>query len=700
MSLTDISLKLSYNSGDNDLVSEFYMPCFKNSIRYDRAVGFFTSKILSVISKGLNEFLLNDGRMKLICSPKFNEEDIKAIEKGYEDRSNLIQKALIREIGQIPDDIVNDSLNCLSWLIATSRLDIKVALPRNISLENYGIYHEKIGVFYDDDNNVVAFSGSHNETLYGISYNYESFDVYRSWVENERCNSKVNHFNKLWENNASGIEIYCFPEAAKKRIIEKVVPQTYSEINGNYTYINIERRINSKSFLNGLWYFQKEAIKNWKSNSFLGMFSMATGTGKTKTAIGGIIELKKLTNKIFTVIACPQNTIIKQWESEIDSVELFKNSVIADSTNSKWQNELANLIIDYNDEHINNCVVYTTYNTLSGEKFTKIISELNELSLLICDEVHWAGAETFRKGLLPVFKYRLGLSATPSRYMDEEGTDEITSYFNRVVYEFSLERALKEINPITDETFLCPYNYYPLFIPLNEDELIEYYELTEKIKRQYAKEIEKEEKSDFLQRLYEKRQAIIVNARAKYGALDGLLQELRTMKYLLVYCSPQQIDAVQDTLNKKSIINHRFTGQEDTRPKKEYNNKSERDYILSNFENGNYHALVAMKCLDEGVNILRAEVGIFMASSGNPKQFIQRRGRLLRRHPNKKIAKIYDIFVVPFLDKSKAKDISAIERNILRKELRRYEEFASLADNKLEATNTIFRIKEIYDFYW
>lgn len=699
MSLTDISLKLSYNSGDNDLVSEFYIPCFKNSLRYERAVGFFTSEILAVISKGLNEFLLNNGTMKLICSPKFNENDIKAIEKGYEEKHKLIQEALIREISQIPDNILNNSLNCLSWLIANNRLDIKVALPRNIDCESYGIYHEKIGVFYDNEDNIVVFSGSNNETLYGASYNYESFDVYRSWVEHERCNLKVEHFNKLWENDATGIDVYHFPEAAKERIIEKIVPQKYSKINGNYTFVSTRKKIDSKTFLKNLWYFQKEAISNWKNNSFIGMFSMATGTGKTKTAIGGIIELQNLTNEIFTVIACPQNTIINQWESEIESIGLFKNSVIADSTNKKWENELANLVIDYNDRHINNCVVYTTYNTLSGEKFIKIISDLNKLSLLICDEVHWAGAETFRKGLLPIFKYRLGLSATPSRYMDEEGTDEITSYFNRVVYEFSLEQALKEINPITGETFLCPYNYYPLFVPLNEDELIEYYELSEKIKRQYAREIEMEEKSVFLQRLYEKRQAIIVNAKAKYEALDKLLQELRTMNYLLIYCSPQQINAVQDTLNKKNIINHRFTGQEDTIPKKEYNNKSERDYILLNFENGNYHALIAMKCLDEGVNILRAEIGIFMASSGNPKQFIQRRGRLLRRHPNKKIAKIYDIFVVPFLNKNKTKDISDIERNILRKELRRYEEFASLADNKLEATNAIFKIKEIYDFY-
>ena len=699
MPLRDINLKFSYNSGENNLADEFYIPCLKNSIKYERAVGFFTSGILSVISRGLNQFLLNNGTMKLICSPRLNEDDIKAIEKGYEEREKIIHDALIREINQIPDNIFNNSLNCLSWLIASNKLDIKVALPQTISYENYGIYHEKIGIFCDPDGNVVAFSGSQNETLYGISYNYESFDVYRSWVESERCNFKLKHFRNLWENNASGIEIYRFPEAAKKRIIEKIIPQTYSEINGNYTYVSIGRKVDTKLLLDSLWYFQKEAINSWKNNNFTGIFSMATGTGKTKAAIGGIIELKEFAKELFTIISCPQNTIIKQWEGEIENIGLFKYAVIADSTNTKWKNELANRVIEYNDGYIDNCVVYTTYNTLSSDQFLKIISKLKKASLLVCDEVHWAGADTFQKGLLPIFNQRLGLSATPVRYMDEEGTKEIKSYFDKVVYEFSLERALKEINPIRTKTFLCPYRYHPKFVSLNEEELAEYRELTEKIKRQYAKESKREEQSAYYQRLCEKRQAIIVNANSKYEILNRLLDLLEPVAFLLVYCSPQQIDNVQALLNRKDIVNHRFTGKEDPRPKREYGNKSLRDDILSRFENKDYKALVAMKCLDEGVNILRAEFAILMASSGNPKEYIQRRGRLLRRHEDKQIVNIYDIIVVPYLNKDEAKNADKDELKILKKEFKRYEEFASLADNKLESMNNIFKIKEIYNIF-
>jgi hypothetical protein len=199
MSLKDIKLKLSYNSGDDDLVNSFFIPCFKNSIKYNRAVGFFSSEILTVLSKGLHEFLLNNGTMSLICSPRLNKEDIEAIEKGYRQRENVIQDVIIREIEDIPEGIIYNSLNCLSWLIANNKLDIKIALPRNITYSDYGIYHEKIGVFCDDSGNAVAFSGSQNETLYGISCNYESFDIYRSWNESERCNLKISHFNRLWE---------------------------------------------------------------------------------------------------------------------------------------------------------------------------------------------------------------------------------------------------------------------------------------------------------------------------------------------------------------------------------------------------------------------------------------------------------------------------------------------------------------------
>jgi hypothetical protein len=186
-------------------VEEFYIPCLRNALKYERAVGFFTSGILHAISYGLDEFVANNGTMRLICSPKLEEDDIKAIEKGYKDREAVICGALLKEIEGIPDNIIDQAINCLSWLISVGRLDIKIALPERIDAGSYGIYHEKMGLFRDKDDNVVSFFGSNNETLVGVTYNYESFDVYKSWSDGDRCYEKIRHFNQINQIKGSGL---------------------------------------------------------------------------------------------------------------------------------------------------------------------------------------------------------------------------------------------------------------------------------------------------------------------------------------------------------------------------------------------------------------------------------------------------------------------------------------------------------------
>ena len=418
MSLKDISLKMSYTSGDDKIVDDFYFPCLRHSRKYDRAVGFFTSEILAAISTGLESFIADDGEVRLICSPRMSEEDIKAIEEGYKKRETVIFETLLKEINRIPDNITNNSLNFLSWLIANNKLDIRVAVPESLSAETYGIYHEKIGIFYDADGNKVVFSGSHNETLYGVAYNYESFDVYRSWLDPERCKIKIDHFNSLWNDLSQGVRTYEFQDALKKRMLEKVVPQEARYVKSNQTLKTAGSSL--EEFLYKLWSFQKEAVLELSKNNFCGIISMATGTGKTKTAIGALIELQRREQCIFAVIVCPQNTILTQWETDIASTDLFSSALFADGTNAAWLNILADRIMDYNDKRLNSCVVYTTYNTFSSERFIQVISKVKKNLVLVCDEMHWAGAFTFRKGLISNYVYRLGLSATPARYMDED----------------------------------------------------------------------------------------------------------------------------------------------------------------------------------------------------------------------------------------------------------------------------------------
>ena len=704
MDLRDINIKSVYYSDDTNLLLDFYIPVLSKSLLYKRIAGYFCSNTFALAAKGIANFINNSGTIKLITNVILAEEDQEAIKEALLQK----EKDVINEIDNLEDELKKDHIKMLGWMIRNKKLEIKVAVLKK------GIEHQKIGILEDNQGNFISYSGSDNETVHGWIHNDEQFHVFCSWRQGDKDHlmPEIDRFNLLWKDQGNKVKVFDVSEAFYQGLIKsapkddtefkRLASETTEKLIREYSnsFKTIKKSLKHKTFLDKLWVFQKEAIQSWNKCNFNGILSMATGTGKTNTAIGGIIGLKKMNPSLFTIICCPQNTILKQWEKEISDLDIFDYSIFADSTNPKWDSELANKLIDYSKGLINDCVVFTTYNTLSSDKFVNIISsKLKKPSLLVCDEVHWAGAETFRRGLLPIYNFRLGLSATPQRYMDSDGTDEILKYFVNVCYEFSLERALNEINPLTGETFLCPYNYHPLFVELNDDELKSYYDLTEKINKQYVREIKSDNTSEYLQRLMEKRQAIIVNANNKYTRLDNLLDKSRRVGYLLVYCSPEQIEQVQDILNTKRVKNHRFTGREGITPKKELGNHSERDYILLNFENGSYSALIAMKCLDEGVNVLRAETGIFMASSGNPKQYIQRRGRLLRRHPQKLSVNIYDILVIPFLDRDKAKNANEMDLKIIDRELNRYEEFANTANNRLEAMNEIFKIKELYGYY-
>ena len=295
--------------------------------------------------------------------------------------------------------------------------------------------------------------------------------------------------------------------------------------------------------------------------------------------------------------------------------------------------------------------------------------------------------------------YRLGLSATPSRYFDDEGSKFIIDYFGGTVYSFDLKRAINEINPETGKSYLTPYEYYPLFVELSDEEYEKYELFSKKISRQYAISKNKKDKDELLQRLLEKRQKIIVDCPAKYEAFNKILDTIKKdLNYCLVYCSDVQINETQNILKRRLITNHRFTGDEGIKPNKKYGGKSERQFILDQFgeKNPTFQILVAMKCLDEGVDVPAARTAVILASSGNPKQYIQRRGRILRRSPGKDKAVIYDILVLPPAKKMSEFDDMELEKKILRKELARYEEFAKISLNFTEALNIIFPIKRRY----
>ncbi len=420
--------------------------------------------------------------------------------------------------------------------------------------------------------------------------------------------------------------------------------------------------------------YQIEAGDNWFANGCNGIFEMATGTGKTFTALACFDRLISDKDSLCTVIACPQSHLIDQWIGEIKK---FYDGyiVVASSKNSKWKQDLADLTVNMYLGVIDKVVILTTHISLASDFLMEKIHEIEVEKLLIVDEVHGIGSEKQMLGLDEIYDYRLGLSATPSRYFDDIGTEVINEFFGGVVFEFDLTRALTEFNPDTGKTYLTPYIYKPIVVDLNDRELEEYGELSAKIARLFA--TKNNDVKESLNGLLFKRQNIINNAEGKYDAFRNILRENPNIDKLIVYCSHKQIDRIQEIMNEEGVSpQHRFT-QKQSASKKKKDDYSEREFLLKKFADGSYKALVAIKCLDEGVDVPVAENAIILSSTSNPREHIQRRGRILRNAPGKKNATIYDVLVFP-------EEKSEQGKKIRQKEINRYLDFAVNAENSLE----------------
>lgn len=327
--------------------------------------------------------------------------------------------------------------------------------------------------------------------------------------------------------------------------------------------------------------------------------------------------------------------------------------------------------------------VYTTHDTSSSFKFIDIImhSPNTVQFCFVGDEAHGLGAPKTKGALLERYKYRIGLSATPKRWFDDYGTNILEKYFGNNSFRFSIADALSTINPFTGKPFLVEYVYKTIFVTLTEDELEEYQKLSGEISKlsHYSKN------SDEYQKHYEKllfkRANIQKNAVHKINALRELLIQIGNIDQTLFFVSDSQIDEVMMMLNEMNIIAHRFTQKQGTRALKKYGGISEREYLISNFKNSNYQALVAINCLNEGIDIPSADTAILMSNSTNPREYIQRIGRVIRQAPGKKLAYIYDFMVEPNFNMYIAPELRIFEKQIFKNELKRAQEMASNAYN-------------------
>lgn len=711
MSLLDVNLKQEYRSPRDNIVNDFYIPLLKESILYKRSVGFFSSSSLLEISYGISNLINNDGKIQLIASPNLSEEDIEAINKGYELRENIIERVLLQYITEPQNYFEEERLNLLATLIAQERLDIKIAF----SLKNnkLGLYHEKLGLMYDKDNNIVAFSGSMNETETAFVSNYEIVDVFTSWNDEARVTIKQNAFDNLWNNEDQSAYIYDFPEVAKNKLLSykkdfvdwNIDKKEFTTKHIDSTIEKLKTVTNSPEIPAGvsLHDYQKRAIETWKEKRYNGIFDMATGTGKTFTGLGAITQLyKDLKGKLAVIIVCPYQHLVNQWVEDIVNFNI--NPIIGHSSSEQrdFKQRFKMAIMDYNLGVRNFFCFVCTNGTFATEYIQSQINNIRGDVLLVVDEAHNFGATNLKKTLTDKFNYRLALSATLERHGDTEGTQALLDYFGEKCIEFTLEDAIKGTN---GDKFLTPYQYHPVVVYLTEDELEEYHSLSREISKCIIKKNGKTKLSDRGKIIAQKRSRLIAGAFNKVNALAKEIKPYKNDKHILVYCGAtkiaeqdengedmRQIDAITELLGKNMGMNvAQFTSKEDSYT---------RDLLRRKFFDGDYlQALVAIKCLDEGVNIPAIKTAFILASTTNPKEYIQRRGRVLRKYPGKEFAIIYDFITLPRpLDEAINLTYEEIkcEKSMVRNEVNRMIEFNRLAMSKMEADKLIYEITDTY----
>lgn len=696
--LTDLRLLDAYDSGSTDLdvLNSFFVPVLREAVQYDRLTGYFSPGVIAMAARGIAGLVANGGRMRLVTSPSFQEEELEALRQAQDPA--LIDEILVDKFRMfcsdadlLGDEIRKNHIAALGWLLREGRLEIRVLVPREPSEKNR-LFHSKVGLFYDEVGNCMSFSGSINETVAGWRHNIEEFKVFRSW--DEGTSSMVLHdqqvFERYWEP-ASNVDFSVFevPVEARKLLAERA-PDDFSDLQ----LPDEEEVEDQRDPPAQLWEYQEKALESWWKNQQRGILAMATGSGKTKTAVGAIRRFQSHWSSTVCVVTAPYQHIATNWLEELSFAQ-----PVTTFSGKNWRSALANGVSRLKSGQQSHLIVVAVQNTAAMPEFTEMIAsaiEVVDASLFVGDEAHGLGAEGFRRALLPEYSCRLGLTATPERHLDDEGTAFLLEFFGGVVSEFTIEDGLSWINPLTGQSPLCEYEYEPVFVGLDDDEVEEWLSLTRAIVRLGSQRDQESEERKKL--LLIKRAAIAKSARQKPEVLASLIRQLLPIKHCLIYCSDaEQLDDVMEVLNSLGKVTYRkFTGQEGTAPQPKLGGLSEREHILESFAEGAIEVLVAIKCLDEGVDVPAASTGIILASSKNRREFVQRRGRLLRRAPGKDKARIFDLVVAPQFPRNGDRETASVAAKVIGSELERVGEFAASAQNSLSVgTKVLAKVAEL-----
>ncbi|MEJ0106147.1 MAG: DEAD/DEAH box helicase family protein [Bacteroidota bacterium] len=706
--LPEADFKSVYATGEAE-PSEFFLDALVNSNQLDLGLGYFSSSGFRALSIGFAFFIKRGGRMRMIINNILSEQDKAAIIEGtIKEPQLLIEDNLIGDIVKLKETLSRKDrhfFECLSWLVATQKLEIKATIPKK---NKVGIVHQKFGLFKDVANNSLAFTGSVNFSANALINNVEAMWCDFSWTNNSVSDERIKHFehlfHKTWTGFSDVVEIIpiekvqsqiekLFPVENLEDLIKEETELVSEELNEEEISVSYKEKvkklinklqpvtlkIRTASELPALRDYQEQAIYNWKENDYRGIFEMATGTGKTYTALSAIWELIKEKENVFVIISCPFIHLAEQWQDEAKKFGL--DSLLIGESKTIWEDEAARLSRLFFKEKISRTIFITTNASFTQENFQKIIRPVLKSTLLIIDEVHYAGAYSIRNALPKDCMYRLGLSATPERHGDDEGTDALFDYFGDVVFSFPIEKAIGK--------YLTPYYYHAIPVELTEDEFEEYCQLTDQIVRFVGKD--DDQSRGRLEKLAIKRARVQNNSINKLEWIKKNIS-LMPLDYSLFYVGDQIFEDTKHLLGRELKVRiHEFTSRQ---------SRSERKKLLDDFSNQKIQSLMAMKCLDEGVDVPPTKVAYFLASSSNPREFVQRRGRVLRKYPGKESAVIYDLISIPpqkFIETGRKGQKYYAVKSAFSKEYKRVQEFASMAINQFDSMNELFSMADQLD---
>lgn len=717
--LKDLELKGVYKSDLDNILEDFYFPALSHANMYDRAVGFFSASTISYAAQALSVFVKNDGKIRLILGAFTDSEDVKAISEGYREKeiSEKIGAEFLDLIDGVSDELFQNRFEALAWLVAHGRLDVRIAL------REHGMYHDKVGIIGDSNGDRVVFSGSANESRQALlpTYNYESINVFPTWRDELREYSAphIESFERLWKNESAATAVIDIPTAVKEKLISTARALTYTpdpEIEAEIA-ARVQRHLGgqtqtkstkpkSPKTINGhpfeMRKHQLDALEAWRAKGdYQGVFNLATGAGKTITAIHAITKLSEHIRGLAVVIAVPYQNLADQWVDILAAFNIYPIRCYV--SRGQWHDKLLAVVHDLVMRTRDFAAIVVVNRTLKSIEFQEQLARIDGKRLFwIGDECHHHTSKAFT-GFLPEHaQFRIGLSATPEHYLDEERNDRLAEFYGEPVYTYSLRQAI-------EDKVLTPYLYYPHIVYFDDDESEEFVALSEQIGRIFSRQSPGESigGNTQLSALLMRRARLIGAAKNKLPELERVLSGTSPTAHTLFYCgdgsvetddppeeenngdgpalSRRQVEAVSGVLHKAKWDVSRFTSRE---------SRKERENILENFRLGIIDAMVAIRCLDEGIDVPACSTAYILASSRDPRQFVQRRGRILRRSPGKNMATIHDFIVV--LPEGSEED-SYYAKRLIKSELGRVAEFSSLSENRGEAYNVLRSVLKPYD---